>query len=270
MNSEPRTWRLIVDGARDGAMNMALDRAVQEAREAGTVPATLRLYEWSRPTVTLGRFQQPDAVDRDACERLGVDVVRRATGGRAVLHDDEVTYSVVAGTSDGISRGVAASYAQLSGALADAYRILGVDAALVRRDSAPTSSAACYLQTTRADLSLGATKLSGSAQVWVGETVLQHGSFTVSRDLDREARVFRLSDAQRLALSAKTTVLADVVTPPPTRQEVVEAVRAGFERQLGIRLSPGDYTPWELDRATELIASADPDAPVTRGVRRST
>lgn len=253
VNAEPRVWRLILDNARDGAMNMALDRAVQESREVELVPATLRLYEWSRPTVTLGRFQDVASVDRDACERLGVDVVRRATGGRGVLHDDELTYSVVAGVDDGIVRGVAASYALFSGALAVAYRSLGVDAALTPRDAAATSSAACYLQTTRADLSLGATKLSGSAQVWHGSTVLQHGSFTVSRDLKREAAVFRLTDEESGLMADKTTVLADVLERVPERAEIAAAVRRGFEQQFGVVFHESSFTDAELDRASELL-----------------
>lgn len=256
MNATPRVWRLILDGARDGAMNMALDRAVQEARESGLVPATLRLYEWSRPTVTLGRFQKTSSVDLDACDRFGVDVVRRATGGRGVLHDDELTYSVVAGVEDGIARGVAASYALLSGALADAYQRLGVDAALTQRDSAATASGACYLQTTRADLSLGATKLSGSAQVWLGSTVLQHGSFTVSRDLHREAAVFRLTGEQSALLAAKTTVLADVLAKVPDRSDIATAVRSAFEHEFGVIFTESGFTETELARADELVESA--------------
>ena len=178
----PATWRLIVDGVEPGARNMALDHALLTGRAEGTSPPTLRLYRWERPTLTLGRFQDSGAVDLAEAMRRGVDVVRRPTGGRAVLHDDEVTYSVVAAIGDGVPRGVVASYRHFAAALAAAFRGLGVEAAVADATRGERGSASCYLASTQADLVAGASKLSGSAQVWDGEAVLQHGSFAVSRD----------------------------------------------------------------------------------------
>ncbi|MDP2232400.1 MAG: lipoate--protein ligase family protein, partial [Actinomycetota bacterium] len=118
-------WRLLsADGPKDGAWNMAVDRAIQLACAAGAAPPTLRLYTWARPTVTLGRFQPASSVQADACGRYGVGVVRRFTGGRGVLHDDEVTYSIVASVPDGVPRGVAASYRYLCTGLTEAYHLL--------------------------------------------------------------------------------------------------------------------------------------------------
>ena len=130
--SDP-VWRLIIDGQQPGAANMAIDRAMLAGRRQGSSPATLRLYRWKCPTVTVGHFQRLDQVDLAACARRGFDVVRRPTGGRGVLHDDELTYSVVAHVEDGVPRGVAASYRHVSAALAEAYRILGVEAELTQR-----------------------------------------------------------------------------------------------------------------------------------------
>ncbi len=149
-------WRLLVQGPVDGALNMALDRAIQVCREQGSAPPTLRLYRWARPTVSLGRFQALETIDAQYCARGGIDVVRRFTGGRGVLHDDEVTYSAVCGLDDGVPRGVAASYRYLCAALVQAYRALGVDAELTERDRGHAETGACYLQTTRADLSAAA------------------------------------------------------------------------------------------------------------------
>lgn len=249
--SAPR-WRLLIDGPVEGARNMALDRAVQLACEQGSVLPTLRLYGWTRPTVTLGRFQSVDGIDLSAAEELGCDVVRRFTGGRAVLHDDELTYAVVASLEDGVPRGVAASYRHLCAALAEAYRRLGVDASVTERDRAASSSAACYLTTTRADLSLGAMKLSGSAQVWHGDTVMQHGSFTVSRDVGREARIFRLSaeDAEHLAEGSAT--IEAVTGRRPALREIQDAVVDAFGDVLGIHIEPGELHEQELQAALDL------------------
>lgn len=252
------TWRLVIDdGPADGAWNMALDRAVQLSHATGEAPPTLRLYRWRRPTVTLGRFQDVAGVDIDVCEREGIDVVRRFTGGRGVLHDDELTYSLVAGVRDGLPRGVAASYRVLCAGLAEAYRALGVDAALTARPRGDGSSAACYLHATAADLSLGALKLSGSAQVWHESTVLQHGSFTVTRDAAREASVFRLDDAGAARLAAETATLEDALSRTPSEGELVVAVIAGIADGLGVTLEPGALLECELERARTLLPETD-------------
>src|SRR5690554_5966281 len=108
---------------------MAVDRAVLSEHAAGDAPPTLRLYRFAPPTVSLGRFQKVDDVDVRYCREQGIGLCRRPTGGRGVLHDDELTYSIVAGLRDGVPRGVRDSYRYLSAALAEAYRSLGVDAA---------------------------------------------------------------------------------------------------------------------------------------------
>jgi lipoyl(octanoyl) transferase len=251
-------WRLVVDPApAAGVWNMAVDRAIQSAREQGRVGPTLRIYTWARPTVSLGRFQDVSGIDVDLCQRHGIDIVRRFTGGRGVLHADEVTYSVVASTDDGVPRGVAASYRHLCNGLAEAYRVLGVDAALTRRPRGDRDSSACYLHATPADLSLGVRKLSGSAQVWLGTTVLQHGSFTISRDVPLEAAVFRLDDEAQRALDAMTATLTDTAGAGPTRDEVVDAVRRGFEMGLGISLLEGALTPREIAEAQGFAEQAE-------------
>ena len=247
-------WRLIVEErAFDGAWNMALDRAIHIARAAESVPPTLRLYGWARPTVTLGRFQSTDGVDLDRCREEGIDVARRYTGGRGVLHDAEVTYSVVAGVADGIPRGTTASYRYLCAALVEAYRGLGVPAELTSRPRGERTSPACYLHATHADVSLGALKLSGSAQVWHRDTVLQHGSFVIDRDLERESRVFGLEAEQARALARVTTTLVTTLGIAPSRERVVEAVATAFENALGIRLTGGDITPGEIAIAEGLV-----------------
>ena len=251
-------WRLVVDPApAAGVWNMAVDRAIQSARAQGSVGPTLRVYTWARPTVSIGRFQDVSGIDVDLCRRHGIDIVRRFTGGRGVLHADEVTYSVVASADDGVPRGVAASYRHLCIGLAEAYRILGVDAALTRRPRGDRDSSACYLHATPADLSLGVRKLSGSAQVWLGTTVLQHGSFTISRDVALEAAVFRLDDKARRALDMTTATLADGVGAGPTRDQVASAVQRGFETGLGISLLEGGLTPEEVAEACRFVQESE-------------
>jgi lipoate-protein ligase A len=212
------------------------------------------LYRWTRPTVTLGRFQDEASVDLHRCAELGVDVVRRFTGGRGVLHDDELTYAVVARRSDGVPAGVAASYAHLCRGLVETYRILGVDASVTSRDFGIKGSAACYLHSTSADLSVDARKLSGSAQVWFRDTVLQHGSFVRTRDIAREAEVFRLDQGHAELLGRAAVSLDELVPVLPDVSTVCDAAAKGFERGLDLEFVTGGYTSDETALADELEA----------------
>lgn len=243
------SWRLVISGPVQGAMNMALDRAVLASHAAGDVPPTLRLYRWQVPTVTIGHFQPLAQVDLEACARHGFDVARRPTGGRGVLHDEELTYSFVAGVTDGVPRGVAASYRHISAALAEAYRALGVGAELTTRQRGRAGAGACYLHATQADLSLGAAKLSGSAQVWKEDSVLQHGSFVVARDIQAESDVFRLDREASHALAATTSTLSEALGDGPTFASIGEAVVGAFERTFGVVLERSDLSAAELDQA---------------------
>lgn len=249
-------WRLLIDDADDGAWNMAVDGALLRSRASGGVP-TLRLYRWCRPTASLGRFQPLEDVDLEVCRHRGVDVVRRATGGRGVLHDDELTYSVTAAEADGVPRGVAASYRHLGQALLAAYVGLGVPAELTAGHAGRKGSAACYLAATQADLSLAGAKLSGSAQVWAEGAVLQHGSFVVSRDVEREASVFRLTRDAAEALCHDAVTIEGATGERPAIDALREAVVSGFESALGIELEPGTLSAEEEECARSLRSGAE-------------
>lgn len=250
----PFTLRLILEEEpSDGVWNMALDRAIQLEHAAGRSPATVRLYRWARPTVTLGRFQSADTVDLAVCRTEGVDVVRRFTGGRGVLHDDELTYSVVAGVGDGLPRGTSASYRFLCAALVAAYEQLGVRADLTSRPRGSRSSGACYLHSTQADVSVGTLKLTGSAQVWHNDVVLQHGSFVFARDVDREARVFCLSEGEKTALAETTVVMSDLVSTRPSFDMVAQAASSAFAQLFDVRCVRAEPTP-EEDATARMLA----------------
>lgn len=246
-------WRVIVSDPADGPWNMAVDRAMLVAHVAGETPPTLRLYRFAPPTVSLGRFQRLEDVDVRYCAENGVGLCRRPTGGRGVLHDDEVTYSIVAGVRDGVPRGVRESYRLLSGVLAEAYRTLGIDAALTARDRG-VAGAACYLHATAADLSLGAAKLSGSAQVWDHDSCLQHGSFVVTRDLERESGVFMLGTDASEALGRSTATIAQAIGRCPADEEIRHAVVSALESVMGAETAVDVLTDSELDFAYKCVS----------------
>lgn len=249
------TWRLIIDGPADGAWNMAVDRAMLDALEAGEAPPTLRLYRWQGPSVSIGRFQEPSDVDLELCAARGVSVCRRPTGGRGVLHDDELTYAVVAGIADGLPPGVGASYRALCGALVAAYRHLGVPAELTPRPRGMPGAGACYLHATGADISLGIAKLSGSAQVWHHDACLQHGSFVRSRDAGLEAAAFRLGEEGERALVRGTRTLSDALGYRPSYKALKAAIVQGFADELEVSFEAGVLSSAERAMADVAVAS---------------
>ncbi|MCJ7750262.1 MAG: lipoate--protein ligase family protein, partial [Armatimonadetes bacterium] len=176
-------WRYTDSGPQPGALNMALDEALLEAHAAGEIPPTLRIYTWRPAAISLGRFQRIESsVDLDACQRLGIDVVRRPTGGRAILHtEEEVTFSLIVSEERLGTSGVMDSYRALASGIVAGLRSLDLDATLVER-SAPSpapamaTDPACFAVKARCDIAVGSSKLVGSAQVQRRGYILQQNS----------------------------------------------------------------------------------------------
>src|SRR5436190_3445677 len=141
-------WRLLLDPPAEGVWNMAVDEVLLDGVAAGSAPPTLRFYAWSPACLSLGYFQPFSVVNLEGCRGLGVEVVRRPTGGRAILHDRELTYSVVLPASTlGHDGGVLPSYRRLSVALQDGLRRLGITAMLAPESAAggsPAHGPACF------------------------------------------------------------------------------------------------------------------------------
>jgi lipoyl(octanoyl) transferase len=179
----PPVWRLLQTEPRSGADNMALDHALMRYA-ARTGQAVLRVYSWRTPTISLGRHQRSaDVIDASRAATLGLDVVRRPTGGRAVVHGREVTYSVAAPARPGaITRD---DYAQINLILLDGLRRLGADATLAARGTtrAPRPHGSpCFDTATEGEIVIQGRKLAGSAQWRDGDAILQHGSILIDDD----------------------------------------------------------------------------------------
>ena len=218
---------------------MAADLACLDDVAAGAAPV-LRLYRWSPPALSLGRFQPETDVDVDACRGLGVEVVRRPTGGRALLHGGDLTYAVAMPRPPGAAGHVDALYRMLAAGLVAGLAELGV-AAAIGGDRGPAGPV-CFAAAQGADLRVGDRKLCGSAQVQRGAVVLQHGSVLLDRlrfdELDVLAPPAGESgpDAReetRARLRAKSVTLAELGAPtdPVT---VASAVVTGFARTLDV------------------------------------
>ncbi len=218
------TWRLLVDAPASGAWNMAVDEVLLDGVAAGTTPPTLRFYAWTPPCLSLGYFQPFEVVDLDGCRALGVEVVRRPTGGRAILHDRELTYSVALPASAlGHDGGVLPSYHRLSLALQDGLRRLGVPATLAPESAggAAAHGPVCFDRPSAHEILLQGRKLVGSAQVRRGGGLLQHGSILIEPRLDKLMACLHRTDGGGLRGRPSPRGLASVWSKPhfgPTRR----------------------------------------------------
>jgi lipoate-protein ligase A len=218
----------------DAAAQMAADEALLDAVAAGAPPA-LRLYRWVPPALSLGRFQPDDDVDVEACRRLGVQVVRRPTGGQGLLHGADLTYAVVMPRPGGAAGGVDAVYSWIAGALIGGLALLGVDAAIARHDG-PVGPV-CFAGQQGADLRVGHRKVCGSAQVRRDGAVLQHGSILLGRLPFDETDVLRprpgAPAVTRARLRDATTTLEELGAPTDPRI-VADALVVGFATTLDV------------------------------------
>jgi lipoate-protein ligase A len=253
------TWRLIVHGEAPGALNMAIDEAMLIALVDGASPPTLRFYGWAPPCLSLGRSQPAADADLPACRAAGVDLVRRPTGGRAILHTDELTYSITLLSSDPrAAGGVVESYRRLSEGLLAGLRRLGIEAVQARGQRKPASdlTAICFDTPSDYEITAGGRKLIGSAQWRSRGRVLQHGALPLNGDLSRIVSYLSMPDAeretQRRALGASALTLEEALGRALPFAQVAQALVDGFAQALNLTLISGDLTGYERALADDL------------------
>jgi len=249
-------WKLLDTGIRHAAWNMALDEALLQMAEIEQIPI-LRFYGWETPTLSLGYFQSVDEVDLEACERAGFDWIRRPTGGRAVLHDRELTYSVV-GPIALLAESVEKSYELLSEALAWGLRELGLRAELTLRrpDARAEKNPVCFVAPAYAELTIQGKKVIGSAQMRTKHAVLQHGSIPLTLDYQKLVQVFKLErseDTLRL-LGEKSAGLEEFLSRALSLEELKRAIQKGFERRFDLEFEPIALSEHVAERACTLFA----------------
>lgn len=254
----PLSWRLMRSGAADGATNMATDLALLDhARRTGE--ATLRVYAWRRPTLSLGRNERARGTfDVRALRTAGVEVVRRPTGGRALLHDHEVTYSVTApvGTTS-----LGEAFHAINALLLDGLHALGVPVtAVTERADGPLrpDGAACFATPGVGELVVAGAKLVGSAQWRDAGALLQHGSILLADDQPRIAAL-RAPGSDAPAAVAPAATLAAALGRPVGREEVESALADALHRGLGAAPTPLDPALFQRDLARHLSVLADPN-----------
>jgi lipoate-protein ligase A len=254
------TWRLLNTGSADGATNMAIDEAILTAVAEGRSQPTLRFFAWEPPCLSIGYNQAADEVDITKCQQAGVDVVRRPTGGRAILHTDELTYSIAASQVEPrVAGGVIASYRRLSVGLVGGLCLLGVAVtqAGVGHGQDADVSAACFDAPSAYEVTAGGKKLVGSAQVRRKEAVLQHGSLPLQGDITRICGYLAVPSEERREelrreLRARATSLELVLGRVVPFGQVVEALVKGFSEALNLHLGPGELSEHELALVRQL------------------
>lgn len=245
-------------------MNMALDMAMTKAASDGGAPPTLRVYGWRPAAISLGYHQSEKDVDLDLCRDDNIDVVLRPTGGRAILHDNELTYAVaIPPNSRFFAADIHSVYALISRALVTALRRLHIDVEFDRASRTPKDfskgdmSTLCYASSVKYEINIGRKKLVGSAQRRINGGVLQHGSILIGDEHLEITRYLALNDDRRrnrvrTFMQENTISLNRVSEKPVNYSQIAEAMRTGFEEALAINFVAEDISEAEKREANIL------------------
>ncbi len=261
----PQTWRMLRSSPAPGVENMATDMALlREVREP-----VLRLYAWSPPAISLGYHQKISEIDTRRCATLGIDVVRRPTGGRAILHAEELTYAVILPAdhpwfADGVYR----VYERISGALLQALQTMGLPAVLAAPESSSEKKyarrAACFARSVRHEISVHGRKMVGSAQRRFREGLLQHGSILTGPAHEQLEQLLMQPASPDAGPGLRQTAICmqDVLGRQPGLDEVVAAVISGFETFFQIELVESTLTQAETERREQEAQALAQTVPV--------
>jgi lipoate-protein ligase A len=255
------TWRLLITSPARGAWNMAVDEAVLENIGRGDSLPTFRLYAWEPACLSLGHAQPFADVDPTRLYERGWEVVRRATGGRAILHTDELTYSVVGSAEEPLlTGGVLESYNRIAQALLLAVKNLEIPVEMKegKTNDPTTPNPVCFEVPSTYEITVDGKKLIGSAQARKKEGVLQHGSLPLTGDLSRicQALVFENEAARRDAsqrLLARATTVDSAFGRVVSWESAAQSFIHAFEAQLGLCFEKGNLSESEAGRAEELV-----------------
>jgi len=254
-------WRLIQSPPASGGWNMALDEAILEAvGQAESLP-TLRFYAWAPPCVSLGVAQPFRDVDLKRLRAKQWDLVRRSTGGRAILHTDELTYAVIAPIDNPhLAGGVLDSYRHLSVGFVAGLQHMGMSVEIQpekQLTEEERGNPVCFQAPSAYEITVGQRKLIGSAQVRRRYGILQHGTLPLKGDITRICEVLQFGTEEDRtsaadALRNRAATVEDLLGKPLSWEMAAQAMSEGFRQALDLQLESGDLSPTELTRAEEL------------------
>ncbi len=230
---------------------MAMDEAISEAVRQKLSPPTLRLYRWSRPSLSIGYFQKISDVNTDHCQKMDYPVVRRLTGGRAILHDEELTYSFSSSNdSPPFSSSLHEDYSVISMAILTGLKECGIDAdiSFERKRGSGQKNPACFKSVSYGEITIHGRKIIGSAQKRYRNGFLQHGSILLDFDAKKLSRVLVHADNRAFGDITSINDHAEGIT----FEVLVPALKKGFENSLKLKLISDSPTKFELDLARKL------------------
>lgn len=255
-------WRFISFKRLNAFENMATDEAIFRENQRTDSPPTLRFYSWSPPAVSLGYFQEArEEVNIAACRRYSVDIVRRPTGGKAVLHENDLTYSVVASERGTLfPADILGTYKVISSCIAKGLSELGIEAEMKgngRSYQDDSLKAACFSSPSRYELLAKKKKICGSAQLRSKGVFLQHGSILVDFDPFKTCALLLPQEEDRNGQARKlrgsVTSIYEQVGAPVPMENICNIMKESFERVLDIEMVEGCLTAEEESLKLQLI-----------------
>ncbi|MDR4888894.1 biotin/lipoate A/B protein ligase family protein [Fredinandcohnia sp. QZ13] len=263
---EKEVWRFIDSGNCSPEFNMALDEALLDWNSEGKIPPTIRFYGWNPATLSIGYFQKVEReIDLEAVKKYGLGFVRRPTGGRGVLHDQELTYSVIVSEEHPeMPKTVTEAYRVISEGVLQGFRKLGLDAyfavprtAEEREGLKNPRSAVCFDAPSWYELVVEGRKVAGSAQTRQKGVILQHGSILLDIDEDKLFDLFkypseRVRERMQRNFKNKAVAINALRESPVTIEEAKKAFKEGFEEGLHVVLEPYQLTNEELDYVNKI------------------
>ncbi len=271
MSAALERWRFIDSGSGSGFTHMAVDLALAQQAAQRPFAATLRVYRWQPAAVSLGFHQSLEEIDLEACRRQGVDVVYRPTGGRAVLHSNELTYSVTLSPASRLfDLEIMAVYERISLAILAALAQLQIPAVFDRSErtakdfSRGELSSLCYASAIQHEIGVQGRKLVGSAQRRFTDAVLQHGSILIGPEhCDLAFLLARGDQARRRSvhryMAAHTVCLNELAASPLRYNDLAAALKLGFQQALNIEWIMAPLCAEELAAAEQNRGQADSD-----------
>lgn len=263
---EKEVWGFIDSGEQSPSFNMALDEALLDWHSEGKIPPIIRFYGWNPPTLSIGYFQKVEKeINMEAVKRHGLGFVRRPTGGRGVLHEEELTYSVIVSEDyPDMPKTVTESYRVISEGILKGFHRLGMEAYFAvpqtpaeREQLKNPRSAVCFDAPSWYELVVEGRKVAGSAQTRQKGVILQHGSILLDLDEDKLFSLFnypneRVKERMQKAFRNKAVAINDISKEKITLEEAKNAFKDGFEEGLNVQLTPFTLSEEQLNYVHEL------------------